>query len=81
MRMREILIKCRTKTYFVYSNKIKIALISTFFMFQITQDCTAQENILNLAYTIGIFSMGFTSFIWGFLLETWGLRIVRILLK
>ncbi|XP_054163220.1 equilibrative nucleobase transporter 1-like [Oppia nitens] len=48
---------------------------------QIIQDCTAQENILNLAYTIGIFSMGFTSFIWGFLLETWGLRIVRLLLN
>ncbi|CAG2106746.1 unnamed protein product [Medioppia subpectinata] len=48
---------------------------------QITQDCSAQENILNLTYTIGIFAMGFTSFIWGFLLESWGLRIVRILLN
>lgn len=44
-------------------------------------DCTKQENILNLAYTIGVFAMGFTSFIWGFLLESVGLRFVRIVLK
>ncbi|CAG2161793.1 unnamed protein product [Oppiella nova] len=45
---------------------------------QITQDCTAQENLLNLAYTIGIFAMGFTSFIWGFLLESWALAGVPL---
>lgn len=30
---------------------------------------------------MGIFSMGFTSFVWGFLLESMGLRFVRGVLK
>ncbi|XP_027203198.2 equilibrative nucleobase transporter 1-like isoform X2 [Dermatophagoides pteronyssinus] len=44
-------------------------------------NCIPQENILNMAFTIGIFSMGFTSFAWGFLLESKGLRFVRIALN
>ncbi|KAH7645070.1 hypothetical protein HUG17_0608 [Dermatophagoides farinae] len=44
-------------------------------------NCIPQENILNMAFTIGIFSMGFTSFAWGFLLESKGLRFVRMALN
>ncbi|XP_054719767.1 equilibrative nucleobase transporter 1-like [Uloborus diversus] len=43
--------------------------------------CEEQDRILNLAYTIGSFCMGSTSFIWGFLLDKWGLRIVRIIIN
>jgi MFS family permease len=37
--------------------------------------------MLNLAYTVGTFFNGFTAFIWGFLLDKWGLRVVRLLIK
>lgn len=44
-------------------------------------DCSKQENKLNMAYTTGVFAMGFTSFVWGFMLEHQGLRFVRFALK
>ncbi|KAJ6222141.1 hypothetical protein RDWZM_000686 [Blomia tropicalis] len=40
--------------------------------------CNEQEVTLNLAFSIGSFCMGAAAFIWGFLLERWGLRIVRL---
>ncbi|GFY60072.1 solute carrier family 43 member 3 [Trichonephila inaurata madagascariensis] len=43
--------------------------------------CEAQDSILNLAYTIGSFCMGSTSFVWGFLLDKWGLRNVRLIIN
>lgn len=43
--------------------------------------CPSQDRLLNLAYTLGTFFNGFTAFIWGFLLERWGLRIVRLIIK
>uniref|UniRef100_A0A2L2YQ53 Solute carrier family 43 member 3 n=1 Tax=Parasteatoda tepidariorum TaxID=114398 RepID=A0A2L2YQ53_PARTP len=43
--------------------------------------CDRQDSILNLAYTIGSFCMGSTSFMWGFLLDRWGLRIVRLIIN
>ncbi|XP_035213662.1 solute carrier family 43 member 3-like [Stegodyphus dumicola] len=43
--------------------------------------CEEQDRILNLAYTIGSFCMGSTSFIWGFLLDRWGLRNVRLIIN
>ncbi|CAG2172806.1 unnamed protein product [Oppiella nova] len=42
--------------------------------------CAAQDKILNLIFTIGIFCMGLSSFVWGFLLDKWGLRIVRLVI-
>ncbi|XP_055940776.1 equilibrative nucleobase transporter 1-like [Argiope bruennichi] len=43
--------------------------------------CESQDSILNLAYTIGSFCMGSTSFVWGFLLDKWGLRNVRLIIN
>ncbi|GFU62006.1 uncharacterized protein NPIL_220221 [Nephila pilipes] len=43
--------------------------------------CVAQDKVLNLAYTIGIFCVGFSAFIWGFLIDRLGLRIIRLLLN
>ena len=43
--------------------------------------CQAQDRMLNLAYTMGTFFNGFTAFVWGFLLDKWGLRTVRLLIK
>ncbi|KAI1289929.1 Solute carrier family 43 member 3 [Halotydeus destructor] len=43
--------------------------------------CAAQDRLLNLAYTMGSFFNGFTAFIWGFLLDRWGLRAVRLVIK
>ncbi|XP_042901069.1 equilibrative nucleobase transporter 1 [Parasteatoda tepidariorum] len=43
--------------------------------------CNAQDKILNLGYTIGIFCVGFSAFIWGFLIDRLGLRIIRLLLN
>ena len=43
--------------------------------------CQAQDRMLNLAYTMGTFFNGFTAFVWGFLLDKWGLRSVRLLIK
>lgn len=43
--------------------------------------CPSQDRLLNLAYTLGTFFNGFTAFIWGFLLDRWGLRIVRLIIK
>ncbi|KAJ6215554.1 hypothetical protein RDWZM_010054 [Blomia tropicalis] len=48
---------------------------------KVSLDCIEQENVLNHAYTIGIFMMGFTSFAWGFALESCGLKLVRIFLN
>ena len=44
-------------------------------------NCSEQEVTLNLAFSIGSFCMGAAAFIWGFLLERWGLRVVRLLIK
>ncbi|XP_076329315.1 equilibrative nucleobase transporter 1-like isoform X2 [Tachypleus tridentatus] len=41
--------------------------------------CLAQDRILNLAYTIGSFCIGFSAVISGFLLEKWGLRNTRLI--
>ncbi|UYV66189.1 hypothetical protein LAZ67_4000658 [Cordylochernes scorpioides] len=43
--------------------------------------CTEQDKMLNLAYTIGSFCMGSTACLWGFLLDKWGLRNVRLVIK
>ncbi|XP_074598968.1 equilibrative nucleobase transporter 1-like isoform X2 [Brevipalpus obovatus] len=43
--------------------------------------CHSQERLLNLAYTMGTFFNGFTAFVWGFLLDRWGLRNVRLLIN
>ncbi|KAG8198507.1 hypothetical protein JTE90_017373 [Oedothorax gibbosus] len=43
--------------------------------------CDRQDSLLNLAYTVGSFCMGSTSFVWGFLLDTWGLRNVRLIIN
>lgn len=43
--------------------------------------CPSQDRLLNLAYTLGTFFNGFTAFIWGFLLDKWGLRTVRLIIK
>jgi len=44
-------------------------------------DCNAQDKMLNVAFAIGTFFMGFTAFIWGLLIDKWGLRIVRLIIK
>lgn len=43
--------------------------------------CKQQEVTLNLAFSIGSFCMGAAAFIWGFLLEKLGLRIVRLVIN
>lgn len=43
--------------------------------------CKEQEITLNLAFSVGSFCMGAAAFIWGFLLEKWGLRVVRLVIK
>ncbi|XP_074598965.1 equilibrative nucleobase transporter 1-like [Brevipalpus obovatus] len=43
--------------------------------------CHLQDRLLNLAYTIGTFFNGFTAFIWGFMLDYWGLRTVRLVIN
>lgn len=43
--------------------------------------CPERDKMLNLAFTVGSFCTGFTAFIWGFLLDSWGLRTVRLLIN
>ncbi|XP_023237546.1 solute carrier family 43 member 3-like isoform X1 [Centruroides sculpturatus] len=43
--------------------------------------CHEQDQMLNLAFTVGSFCTGFTAFVWGFLLDSWGLRTVRLLIN
>ncbi|GIY57591.1 solute carrier family 43 member 3 [Caerostris darwini] len=52
-----------------------------YYLLQGYRTCESQDSILNLAYTIGAFCMGSTSFIWGFLLDKWGLRNVRLIIN
>ena len=56
-------------------------LLFCFQVFVAPIGCKAQDQILNLAYTLGAFINGFTAFIWGFLLDRWGLRKVRLIIK
>ncbi|KPM02211.1 Major Facilitator-like protein 2 [Sarcoptes scabiei] len=60
---------------FVKENLLQSSAIET------NQGCKEQELQLNLAFSIGSFCMGAAAFIWGFLLEKWGLRFVRLMIK
>ncbi|XP_023209403.1 solute carrier family 43 member 3-like isoform X1 [Centruroides sculpturatus] len=64
------LCKNQTRTYNVTVLQIKEDL-----------NCTAQDKMLNLAFTIGSFCVGLSAVIWGFLIDKWGLRPVRLLLN
>uniref|UniRef100_T1K030 Major facilitator superfamily (MFS) profile domain-containing protein n=1 Tax=Tetranychus urticae TaxID=32264 RepID=T1K030_TETUR len=46
-----------------------------------SKTCATQDRVLNLAFTVGTFFNGFTAFVWGFLLDKWGLRRVRLLIN
>jgi len=48
---------------------------------KLEKTCPAQDRMLNLAYTLGTFFNGFTAFVWGFLLDRWGLRTVRLIIN
>ncbi|XP_054157673.1 equilibrative nucleobase transporter 1-like [Oppia nitens] len=54
---------------------------TTFSLIYKQTGCIAQDKVLNLVFTIGIFCMGLSAFIWGFLLDKWGLRVVRIIIS